>query len=207
VEAIIGPVRRVLAPRWHYRISVYVGVLPVFLLAFLVLVLLIFCALQLAGVVPPIKDGPWPMLGATLFLGFLTGTAFRILWPRVRLLRSRILVGEGGLVEWTPVGGTLVTADDLGSRWVVHIPNSNNDGLPYSIYLALLHVPSGIRLYLTNFYAGADVIAQLVREKLAERMPGRWADLSRWKPKPVTATGDEITSAEPGETQTTEETP
>lgn len=195
-EALIGPIRRVLQPRIGFRLAVYAGILPLYLLAFLVFVLIVFVLLQLVGVIPPIKDGPWVMIGPTAFLAFITGVAFTMLWPRYRLLGSRILVGEGGVVEWTPAGGTLVRADDLGTLWVMHLLDAQNDGLPYAVYLALRHQPSGRRLYLTNFYGEAEVIAQLLREKLAAAVPGRWSDLAQWQPR---AQGDEITPAQPGD--------
>jgi hypothetical protein len=195
-EAIIGPIRRVLGPRWGFRLAVYAGILPLYLLAFLVAMLFVFVLLQIVGVIPPLKDGPWVMLGPTAFLAFITGVAFNMLWPRYRLLGSRLLVGEGGVVEWKPTGGTLVRVDDLGTVWVLAILDAQNDGLPYAVYLALRHVPTGTRLYITNFYGGAEVIAQLLREKLAERVPGRWSDLARWQPRTL---GGEITPASPGE--------
>jgi hypothetical protein len=204
VEAIIGPVHLVLAPRWAHRVPIYAALVPLCLLAVVAVGLGLFCLARYTKWIPTGID-PGQMLFSTILVAVFTVAGFSSIWPRFRVLGNRLLVGEGGLVEWTPAGGTLISAGDLGVSWVVHVPDRTNDGIPYVVFLALRHVPSGTHLYLTDFYADSVALAQLVREKLAGRMPGRWADLSRWKSKPATTTGNEITSTGPSATETTEE--
>lgn len=209
VEQVIGPIRHVYGPRWGFRLGVYAAIGPVWFLAFLVFGMFVFCGLQVVGVIPEIKGGPWQMIGPLAFLAFVCGTGFAMLWHRYRRLGSRLLLGEGGMAEWTPYECHVVTAEALGSDWVWHPLGPDNDGVPYAVYLALRHVPTGRRLYVTNFYQGAAGVAQLLRDKLAARArTDRWADLARWQPPPE-PTGDEATrvAAAQARTDPTRETP
>jgi hypothetical protein len=204
VEAIIGPVHRVLAPRWGHQAPVYAAVISLCLLAVLALALVLLSTAWHAGFIRLGRNTEWLVCPTFVLAGF-TIAGFFVMWHPFRLLSSRLLVGEGGLVEWTPAGGTLLTADDLGVNWVVHVPDRRNDGIRYAILLALRHVPSGTRIYITDFYADAATIAQLLREKLANRAPGRWSEVARRKSRPARTEGTQITQTGPGETPTTEE--
>lgn len=185
IDSIIGPVRHVYGPRWGFRIAVYLGLAPVYFLALLVLMLGVFCTLALLRVIPVDRGGIASMIFPTIFLMFVTGVGFNLLWRRYRLLGSRLILGEGGLAEWTPYGTDIVTADDLGTDWVWYRPGPDNDGIPYTLYLALRHLPTGRRVYISSFYQGAAGVAQLLREKLASKsQTTRWADLSHWRPRP-----------------------
>jgi hypothetical protein len=201
VEAIIGPVRRVLGPRWGHRFPVYAAVVPLFVMTGLVAFMVLFCAAHVAGFIhmPTLAQGfIVPLVG----MAGLTVAGFYTMWHRLGQLGNRLLVGEGGLVEWTLAGGTLVAAEDLGVHWVAHLPDSANDGDSHLILFALQHVPSGKKLYVTDFYADAPFLVQLLREKLAERAPGRWADLSHWKPRPASTSSRIEVTVEPDDIRT-----
>jgi hypothetical protein len=180
VEAIIAPVRCVLTPRWDTRFVVYLGMAVLFPLTALGALACLAWVAQFVGLDRPERN-QLQSLAQVLAMAGIPGTGLYLLWRPFRSLGNRLLVGEGGLVEWTPVGGTLVTADDLGVNWVVHIPDAENDDFMYTILLALRHVPSGTRLYVTSFYRNAAQLGQLLEEKLLQH-PRRWADLTRWQP-------------------------
>jgi hypothetical protein len=177
-------VQHVYGPLWRYRISVYLGIIPLYFLAFLVLILGTVTCLQLAGVLPPFRrsESATILIFPTLFLAGITVVGFAMLYRRWCLLDSVLILGERGIAEWTHYDSTIITTESLGTQWILHPVGPHNDGLPYTVYLALARGPFE-RLYITGFYQNAASIAKLLREKLAERIQQTYlGDLSLWRP-------------------------